>query len=104
MIFCINCTEEYCQPTCIVRPELGEKETLGRSLTYKINSKGPRMEPCRTSEETIALEERQEDTEPGDNNQADRCEINSVGGQGYFCVVAYWIWKICVIQSLNPHV
>ena len=49
------------------------------------------------AEEAIALEERQEDTELVDINQTDRCEINSVGGQGYFCVVAYWIWKICVI-------
>ena len=47
----------------IVRLELGEKESLGRSLTYRINSKGPRMEPCGTPEETTALEERQEDTE-----------------------------------------
>ena len=39
--------------------ELGEKESIERSLTYKINSEGPRMESCGTRKETIALKERQ---------------------------------------------
>ena len=45
--------------------EEGEKESLERSLIYKINSKGTRMEPFGTPEETIAMEEREQDTETG---------------------------------------
>ena len=40
--------EEYHQHAYIVRLELGEKESLGRSLTYRTNGKGPRMEPFGT--------------------------------------------------------
>ena len=60
-----NLVERRILSAYIVLLKLDEKESLGRSLTYKISSKRPRMEPGGTPTEikNIALEERQEHTE-----------------------------------------
>ena len=68
----------------MVRVDLSEKESLGRSfrLTYRINSKGTRVEH----------EKKQELWRKGkriprlvENDQTGNYETNTVGGQGGHC-------------------